>query len=141
VKEAPPASRFTRLVDTIQYLVGVAAATAVVLLFSLGRGDSPPDQAATAAVTDPILHPPRQLALGQSIYAAQCAICHGPTGAGGTGPALDRGMADKYPDARSQELVVALGRNAMVGFGDQLTPDEISAVVVYTRVALGRGDP
>jgi mono/diheme cytochrome c family protein len=50
-------------------------------------------------------------------------------------------MVDKYPDARAQELVVALGRNAMAGFGDQLTPDEISAVVAYTRVALGRGDP
>ena len=140
MKEAPPARRFSRLVDTIQYLVGVAAATAVVLLFSLGGG-SPPDQAATDAGTDPAVRPPRQLALGQSIYAARCAICHGPTGAGGTGPALDGGMVDKYPDARAQELVVALGRNAMVGFGDQLTPDEISAVVVYTRAVLGRGDP
>jgi mono/diheme cytochrome c family protein len=140
VKEAPPASRFSRLVDTIQYLVGVAAATAVVLLFSLGGG-SPPNRAATAAGTDPTAHPPRQLALGQSIYTARCAICHGPSGAGGTGPALDSGMVDKYPDARAQELVVALGRNAMAGFGDQLTPDEISAVVAYTRVALGRGDP
>lgn len=141
MNEPPPTRRFSRLVDAIQYVVGVAAATAVVLLFSLGGDGSASDRAVTDAGADPTVAPPPQLELGRRIFAENCAICHGPTGAGGTGPALDAGLVDKYPDAKAQELVITFGRNAMIGFSDRLTPDQISAVVVYTREALGRENP
>lgn len=148
----PTPTTFTRLVDTIQYIVGVAAATAVVLLFSLGGHGAGSDPTASdhagaettasdPTVTDAVVSSPQEIALGRSIYAEDCAICHGPTGAGGTGPALDAGLLDKYPDPQAQQVVVAIGRNAMIGFGDRLTADEIAAVVAFTRVALGLGEP
>lgn len=89
-------------------------------------GESPPTP------TDP------QLAEGQGIYQRHCATCHGVTGGGGSAPALAGRMTERFPDPADQ---LALVRNGVPGtgmraFDDVLTPDELDAVVAYTRDAL-----
>lgn len=132
----PEAQRrsLSRLVGVVQYVVGVATATTVVLLFSLGGRDG------TAGSTD-ATSSTQQIDLGRSVYAAECAICHGDQGEGGTGPSLVSELVVKYPEPEIQEAIVANGRNSMVGFDTRLTPAEITAVVLYTRTELAASPP
>jgi len=76
--------------------------------------------------------------LGQDIWAARCATCHGSTGNGGTGPKLADGKAtEKYPDLAVQTSIIANGVGGrMPSFREKLTPDEIDAVARYTREVL-----
>jgi mono/diheme cytochrome c family protein len=39
----------------------------------------------------------------------------------------------EYPDIEDQEAIVRDGRGSMPSFRDRLTPEQISAVVAYTR--------
>ena len=75
------------------------------------------------------------LALGQSIYEASCAACHG---AGGTGQVL--GAADftdlRFTDARAPRdfyLVVTQGKGSMPAWQGRLSQDERWAVIDYLR--------
>ena len=97
---------------------------------------------------------------GAAIYSTSCASCHGATGEGGAGPALEEGVAAiTFPDeadhitwlnegsqskARGtpygdparpggQRLVATQG---MPAFAGQLSPAEIQAVVTYEREEL-----
>ncbi|MGF1597748.1 MAG: c-type cytochrome [Acidimicrobiales bacterium] len=81
-----------------------------------------------------------ELVEGRTVYAAQCASCHGADGSGGTGSRLDEGrMAEAYPDPADQRAVIADGRRAMPAFGNKLSDAEIDAVVRYTREVLSGG--
>ena len=63
--------------------IGLAALLVVVTV------DAPPSGSDAA-----------QIQAGWAAYAAHCAVCHGVTLAGGTGPALDRsGLHHRYPRA------------------------------------------
>ena len=42
-----------------------------------------------------------------------------------------------FPDANDQIAVVTKGRGSMPSFADSLTPEQIAAVVDYTRNDLG----
>ena len=69
-----------------------------------------------------------------AVFADRCAGCHGPDGGGGRGPQLSDGrVAAAFPDIEDQIVVVTEGRGGMPAFGDRLTPDEIRAVVAYSR--------
>ena len=68
----------------------------------------------------------------EALYGDQCASCHGKTGGGGFGPSL-KGIQNTYPDAADEEAVVADGQGSMPGFSGDLSPEEITAVVAYTR--------
>ena len=131
----PGRTAFSRAVGAVQYVIAVATATTVVLLFSLGG------RATTAGSSDPTSDPSRQIVLGESVYAADCAICHGRQGEGGTGPSLGRDLIEKYPDPPVEEALVTNGRNTMPGFGSRLSPTEITAVVLYTRTTLSAPSP
>lgn len=110
-----------RLAGMVRWLVGVGAATAVVLLVTLdGEADAP---APTASA--------------EALYAEHCASCHGIDGGGGRGPRLAGAMATLYPDPADQEAVVRTGSTGMPGFDDVLDPGEIAAVVRYTRSGFG----
>jgi len=76
--------------------------------------------------------------LGQDIWAARCATCHGSTGNGGSGPKLNEGrVAEKYPEFSVQTSIIANGVGGrMPAFRDKLSADEIEAVAVYTREVL-----
>ena len=133
-KAEPQRRLLSRLVGVVQYVVGVATATTVVLLFSLGGRDG--TVGSTYATSSS-----QQIDLGRSVYAAECAICHGGQGEGGTGPSLVSELVVKYPEPETQEAIVANGRNSMLGFGTRLTPAEITAVVLYTRTELAASPP
>jgi cytochrome c oxidase subunit 2 len=79
------------------------------------------------------------LAKGEKVYA-QCAACHGATGAGvpGVFPALTGGKITTGPVAEHIKIVLK-GKpgTAMQAFGAQMKDADIAAVVTYERNALG----
>jgi mono/diheme cytochrome c family protein len=77
-------------------------------------------------------------AAGEDVYAQSCASCHGGTGEGGSGPSLV-GVDDRLTRAEHLD-VVRDGRGDMPGWDDDLTAEEIEAVVDYQRTVLARGD-
>lgn len=89
------------------------------------------DDSSQAVPSDPVL------ALGQQIYRANCASCHGQKGGGGIGTKLAGLVAKKYPNIADQEAVIANGRSSMPKFGNRLSAEEITAVARYERELLG----
>jgi mono/diheme cytochrome c family protein len=116
----------TRAVNAVQLATLIVAAAFVLLLFV----NEPAQPAAIPAVgTDQA---------GAAIYSTRCAGCHGTDGGGGFGPALANGIvAERFPDPADQAAVIEEGRGAMPSFADSLTPEQITAVVTFTRTELG----
>lgn len=104
--------------------------------------------------TDPVL------ALGEEVYSAQCAACHGGGGEGGTGRPLGEvaltftdpqqqvdWVVNGSPEAGTpygdparpggQHISQSDGWGAMPAFGASLSPEEIAAVVRYEREIIG----
>ena len=115
-----------RATSIAQWVVGVGAATALVLLFSLegapGRAEVPPATEIERMVSE-----------GRVIYDQRCASCHGDEGQGGQGPRLAGTVVVNYPDATDEIDIVANGRQAMPAFAATLSDAEIAAVVTFTR--------
>ena len=109
----------------IAEVVAALATLAFVVLLFANEPDGPPG---AAAGTGP----------GAAIYGQRCASCHGADGSGGRGPALAQVVSDNLSEAE-EITVVTEGRDGMPGFGGRLSPDEIQAVVDYTRDELGTG--
>lgn len=99
------------------------------------------------------------LVLGGQIYAASCAVCHGPDGGGGAGPALAGGaVLETFPEGACETHIewVTLGsigwpsdtygaqdkpvQGGMPPAALTLTEEEIAQVTLYERVALGGED-
>jgi mono/diheme cytochrome c family protein len=77
------------------------------------------------------------LLLGREIYGNRCASCHSSDGGGRNGPRLNSGrVIERYPDPAEQLAFVAAGRGGMPGFGDDFSPEQLEAVVAYTREVL-----
>ena len=119
-----------RVVSAVQAVALAATAVFVVMLFANEPGDAKPprasgsagrQQAAPAAVD------------GDALYSSRCASCHGQDGEGGIGPQLSGRVEQRFPDVDDQVAVVAGGRGGMPSFQGRLTPEEIRAVVDYTR--------
>ena len=76
------------------------------------------------------------LALGEKVYQTTCASCHGEKGEGHVleaAPALDASEhAWHHPDGQIQMLIKNGGR-IMPALGDQLTDEEIVAVIRYIQ--------
>lgn len=75
------------------------------------------------------------IALGRQVYVENCASCHGFEGEGHVdliqAPALDETEhAWHHPDGQLQDLLTN-GGTLMPPFGDQLTDEEILAVIRY----------
>lgn len=86
-----------------------------------------PDQAGAQA----------DLELGEQVFSANCAACHGEQGQGGAGPELAGGrVVDRYPAVEDHQAVVVKGRAGMPAWGDRLSDEEIDAVVQYEREGL-----
>jgi len=96
---------------------------------------------------------------GEALFAANCAICHGPEGGGGVGPAMAGGaVLETFPEGScALQLRWVTGGSAgwpdptygaqgkpvkggMPTFGASLTDREIAQVVLYERVAFGQED-
>jgi putative heme-binding domain-containing protein len=69
---------------------------------------------------------------GRLIFESQCALCHGQTGGGGRGPALNRPKLDRAPDDQALRTLISDGRGDMPGAW-QLHPDEVVSVAAYVR--------
>jgi mono/diheme cytochrome c family protein len=77
------------------------------------------------------------LVLGEQLYQAHCATCHGNAGGGGAAPKLADGRVERdFPDPAAQEELVRDGFGSMPAWEGKLTDDEIAAVVRYTREVL-----
>jgi mono/diheme cytochrome c family protein len=108
---------------------------------------------------------PTQLELGQEIYTAQCASCHGGNGGGGVGRPLSNGdVLATFPDLigqlefvhqgsagtgpegtpygdpnreGGQHATLSYNGNQMPAFGETLTGAELLAVVRWEREGIG----
>lgn len=84
---------------------------------------------------------------GAAIFAQFCAACHGQSGSGGSGPALQAGTeVAQFPEIADHIAFVTegsqpgtpygtsgQGTGAMPGWGNTLTEEQIRAVVEYER--------
>lgn len=71
---------------------------------------------------------------GAKVFADNCTGCHGSNGQGGFAPALTGGaVVKRYPNPDDERNVVADGRDGMPPWAGSLSPEEIDAVVAYTR--------
>ena len=81
------------------------------------------------------------LARGETVYQANCAACHGPTGAGipGAFPAMTGSPIATNPDPAEHIDILLNGRagTAMAAYREQLNDVDIAAVITYERNALG----
>ena len=82
-------------------------------------------------------NPEEIVALGERLYAATCAACHGENGGGGTGPALNsQQILTRKTDEQISSTIINGGQrpnSSMPSFGDRLTAVEIGALVDYIR--------
>ena len=78
-------------------------------------------------------------ARGQSIYAANCAACHQPTGQGvpGTFPALDGSKIVNGPKADQIALVLNGKPGTAMPSWKSLSDIDIASVISYTRNSWG----
>ena len=80
------------------------------------------------------------MAQGEKVYAANCAACHGPTGAGipGAFPAMT-GSPVALGDAAAHIDIVLNGKagTAMAAYKGQLNDVDIAAVITFERNSFG----
>ena len=132
-------------------LIALSALTAAALTSALAmaQGEAPPGEqpAATPAAPEPGTSPAEQpaagdvdaaLAMGQELFGAQCARCHGEDGQASTpdGQALSLSPLRTDLDEAAVRQVVLGGCGAMVGYTD-LSEEQLSALARYT-VSLAR---
>ena len=108
---------FKRLVNVVEVLALIAAAVFFVLLFT-----NEPDTGGNANASP-----------GATVFAENCARCHGSDGGGGLGPQLSGGAVAKDLSEAEEVAVVTNGRSGMPAFGGDLSPEQIKQVVAYTR--------
>ena len=98
------------------------------------------EQAATEAETQRQWNKDELMALGEDVYATQCATCHQLDGEGlaPAFPALAGSEIATGPVAEHINLVLS-GRDgtAMQGFGELLSAQDVAAALTYTRNAWG----
>lgn len=90
-------------------------------------GDSTPDSADTTAAADTTT---ASAVDGEALYNDECASCHGDDGGGGLGPSLQN-LEESFPDQSEVVAIVTDGTGSMPGFGDDLSAEEIDAIVAY----------
>jgi mono/diheme cytochrome c family protein len=137
--------------DSLQYLTEADAKAMAVYLKSLGEG-TPPGKETTSV---PMPENSLLMTLGKSIYDAQCATCHGAKGQGAPPnyPPLAGNPSIQMQSAVNPVRMVLNGgyppgtpRNpmpyGMPPFAQNLSDDEVAAVVTYIRSSWGnRGSP
>ena len=123
-------------VDRARVALLTASATLALLLVACGGGsdspaaETPPKPTGTLAGDAALLE-------GRAIYAKYCSACHGVSGGGGPGTALVGGrLLRDLPTAEEEAALIRKGQAVMPSFGETLTPEQIDAVVRYTREVL-----
>ncbi len=81
--------------------------------------------------------PSGEQATGEDVFGANCARCHGADGRGGIGPNIAGAESEQaFPDPADEIALIQTGRGGMPAFGDNLSEEEIAAVVDYLRDVL-----
>ena len=72
---------------------------------------------------------------GSQIYGSVCSSCHGKSGEGGIGPALNtREFQDRYDDQTMFDIIdTGHEATSMIAWGEILTSDQITQLVHYIR--------
>lgn len=70
---------------------------------------------------------------GGALYLAQCAMCHGPEGEGGSGPTLQRPRLRHAPDDAALHRVIRRGIAGTAMPGTALSGREIQLVATHVR--------
>ncbi len=76
-------------------------------------------------------YPAEQVGQGQEIFQRSCSVCHGSSGTGRVGPNIV--MVWERLTIDEQRDVIIDGRRAMPSFELTLEPEQIEAVIAYTR--------
>ena len=113
-----------RIVRAVQVITAVTTAAFAILLFT-----NEPQKAAPVPQTG--------TPAGPAVFATRCASCHGADGGGGFGPTLAGVVSNRFPNPADEAAVIESGRGAMPSFAGNLTPEQIAAVVEFTRTELG----
>lgn len=79
---------------------------------------------------------PTLIAEGQPLYARNCAPCHGATGGGGAGPALDGNSFVASISAVLNQIFLGNDARGMPAF-TRLTDREVAAIANYIRNSMG----
>jgi len=99
------------------------------------------EAAAAAAAADEEWSMQDLVARGETVYQANCAACHGPTGAGipGAFPAMTGSAIVNNSDPSAHIDIVVNGKagTAMAAYKNQLNDVDIAAVITYERNSLG----
>jgi mono/diheme cytochrome c family protein len=107
----------------VQVVQAVAVVAAVVFVVALFLNPATRTSSAPGATYD-----------GSVIFEANCQVCHGAGGGGGSGPQLSEGHAARdFPNVADEIAFVTNGRGEMPAWGSRLNEGEIAAVVAYTR--------
>ncbi len=107
-----------------------------LLVFKLGgTAKLPPPPSESMAVPElapppPLAGSPQQIALGERLYAANCALCHGAAARGGI-----KDLRHMEPATHTAFIDIVIGgklaRSGMASFADLLSPDEAEAIHHY----------
>lgn len=112
----------------------IAAILWIFLLFLFNKDTAPSPVSADPAVTAAASK--EWPTVGQQVFSANCAGCHGASGGGGVGPKL-AGNQDIISDNALVYNRVTKGKGAMPSFEGKLKDNEIYAVVNYVRNSWG----
>lgn len=77
------------------------------------------------------------MATGESVYASQCAVCHGPEGRGGVGPRLAGNSIVGNTDFLVERVLNGFPEHGMPPFRDVLDDQQIAAVSTFVRNSFG----
>ncbi len=136
---------------TVITIITVTALSGLSLLASAAERKSakPPSEwkapARAARKKNPVEPVKASLEAGKKVYAAECADCHGPRGAGdGPGARELKGAIPSLADAEIWEQTdgelfwkLSTGRGDMPGFDDMLDEEDRWHVLNYVRAAFG----
>jgi cbb3-type cytochrome c oxidase subunit III len=112
------------------------ASVATYVRSAWGNSASPvtEDQVASAGA-------PVSAQVGASVYAKNCAACHGAGGTGGIGPALAGNPHVNIDDANPMLTTIVQGRSLMPSWRGQLAAGDIAAVATFIRASWGNRAP
>jgi cbb3-type cytochrome c oxidase subunit III len=112
------------------------ATVATYVRSAWGNGASPVTEQQVAAAGAPV-----SVQVGASVYAKNCAACHGAGGTGGIGPALAGNPHVNIADPSTMLTTIVRGRNLMPSWRGQLSAGDIAAVATFVRASWGNNVP
>lgn len=108
------------------------ASVATYVRSSWGNDASPVTEQQVASAGTPV-----SVQVGGSIYAKNCAACHGAAGTGGIGPALAGNPHVNIDSPTNMLTTILQGQGLMPSWRGQLSAGDIAAVATYVRASWG----